>query len=391
MTILFWVLATLIAFSLVGYPLLMWMLATLRPSRPVPSSAPPGLEAVLLIPAHNEERDIGVKLENALSLPTGGARLGIVVACDGCTDATAAIARRYGDRGVRVVESVGRLGKIGTMNLALKEIAGDVLILSDANSQIVPEALPAMLRHFGDPGVGGVCGAVRVPRRGRNWLGQGESAYWSFDHKLKLWESQVSGAVSAQGTLYAVRRSLVSPLPDFVADDLVMSLRVVAQGYRLVFEPLASAFEAVSDSTGKEFRRRVRSTERGWRGLMMMRQLLDPRRHGFYAVQLFSHKVLRRLTPFLLLAFALASLLTASQGGVYRATAMVLVVGLLVGVGGWLGRRWLPRAAQVPAFLAMSQVAMALGVLNVVRGKRSSFWTPAREGSPAGGPSPLGG
>lgn len=390
MIILFWVLAALIAFSLAGYPLLMWVLATLRPKRPVPANVPPGLEAVLLIPAYNEERDIGAKLDNALSLDTGGARLGIVVACDGCTDSTAAIARRYEDRGVRVVESVGRLGKIGTMNLALSKIECDVLILSDANSQIAPEALPAMLRHFGDQRVGGVCGAVRVPRKGRSWLGQGESAYWSFDHRLKFWESQVAGAVSAQGTLYAVRRSLAAPLPDFVADDLYMSLRVVGQGYRLAFEPLASAYEAVTDSTRKEFRRRVRSTERGWRGLMMMRQLLDPRRHGFYSLQLFSHKVLRRLTPFLLLAFALVSLLVAREGGIYLAAAVTLLAGLVVGVGGWLGRQWLPRAAQVPAFLVMSQVAMALGVLNVVRGKRSGLWTPAREGSPAEGPSSLG-
>jgi cellulose synthase/poly-beta-1,6-N-acetylglucosamine synthase-like glycosyltransferase len=212
-------------------------------------------------------------------------------------------------------------------------------------------------------------------------LGRAEDCYWRYDSALKEAESRVGGATSAQGTLYAVRRALITRLPHAVADDLVISLRVVAQGHRLVFEPAAVAEEAVTDKVAQEFNRRVRSTERGWRGLMIMRRLLNPARFGIYSLQLFSHKVLRRLTPFLLVAFFVCSMLVLDAGLPY----------LLIGLGQVLLVLWVALVLALPAlgravpgssmivFLAISHLAMALGVCRYYLGHRSDRWTPVRE------------
>lgn len=380
MTAVFWTLAAVLAYSYVGYGLLIIGLSRLaRPRRVVPPNEP--LDVTLLIAAHNEEAHIGGKVDNALRLDTGSHRLQVVVVSDGSADRTAEQVRGRASDRVRLIEIAEHHGKIAALNVALSQIHGDVVVFSDANSRIRDDALLQMLRHFGDPEVGGVCGRPAVVQSRMGLLGRAEDLYWRYDSALKEAESRVGGATSAQGTLYAIRRALVTPVPDAVADDLVISLRVVAQGRRLVFEPAAVAEEEVTDKVAKEFNRRVRSTERGWRGLMVMRQLLNPARFGIYALQLFSHKMLRRLTPFLLALFFVSSMLMLDAGPLY----------LLIGLGQILVVLWVALVLAVPAlgqvvpgssmilFLAISHVAMALGVCRYFRGHRSDRWTPVRE------------
>lgn len=380
MTIVFWVLAAILAYSYVGYGLVIMALARFASPRPI---VPPehALDVTLLIAAHNEEAHIGNKIENALGLETGPHRLEVVVVSDGSADRTADEVRRRENGQVRLIEIADHHGKIAALNRALGEVGGDVVVFSDANSRIRKDAILQMLSHFGDAEVGGVCGRPAVVQSRMGLLGRAEDCYWRYDSALKEAESRVGGATSAQGTLYAVRRGLISSLPDAVADDLVMSLRVVAQGHRLVFEPAAVAEEAVTDKVAQEFNRRVRSTERGWRGLMIMRRLLNPARFGIYALQLFSHKLLRRLTPFLLLAFFACNMLLAGSGPLYLLIGLAQIVLVL----------WIALVLVVPAlgravpgsslivFLAISHLAMAAGVCRYYLGHRSDRWTPVRE------------
>lgn len=380
MTTVFWLLAIALGYSYVGYGVFIIVLSWLAPRRHIQPPDRP-LDVTLLIAAHNEEAHIGAKIDDALRLDTGPHRLKVVVVSDGSIDGTAEAVRcRVSDR-VKLIDITEHHGKISALNAALRRIDGDVVVFSDANSKIGDDALLRMLRHLGAPEVGGVCGRPAVTRARMGLLARAEDFYWRYDSALKEAESRLGGATSAQGTLYCVRRALVEPLPDGVADDLVMSLRVVARGFRLVFEPDAIAEEPVTEKVTKEFNRRVRSTERGWRGLMIMRQLLNPARFGLYALQLFSHKVLRRLTPFLLVAFFAVTMLLMDGGWLY----------LVVGLGQILLLIWLALVLAVPTlgrlvpgssmvlFLAMTHLAMALGVCRYYMGHRSDRWTPVRE------------
>lgn len=381
MTAIFWFLVAVAAATVFGYGFAVLLLAALRPSKALPPAAP--LRVTVLIAAHNEADCIATKLADVLAQDVGAHTLSVVVVSDGSTDRTAEIVRACPDPRVRLVEIREHAGKIAALNRALAGIVGDVVIFSDANSRLVPGALAALLRPFADPGVGGVCGAPAIAKTRGGWLGGAEQVYWRYDNALKLAESRLGGAVSATGSLYAVRRAvLTGAIPTSVADDFYISTQVVAAGLRLAFEPAAVCIEAVSHQTRREFGRRVRSTERGWRGLLLMRRLLNPARTGAYAVQLFFHKVLRRMVPFLLAALLVVSGALAPQHWFYAT-----VFGTqLAFYGVALAALMLPAARRLPGaslvfFFVETQVAMALGLARVALGLHSSRWTPVRDAS----------
>ena len=87
-------------------------------------------------------------------------------------------------------------------------------------------------------------------------------------------------------------------VPLGVTDDFTISTRVILQGFRLVFDGEAIASEPVAGKPNAEYRRKVRVMTRGFRSVWTVRALLNPFRFGFYSLQLFSHKILRRLVAF---------------------------------------------------------------------------------------------
>jgi len=379
MTIAFWIVAVLLAYSYAGYGLLIILLARLfgRRRNPADNSAP--VRASMLIAAHNEASMIGDKLKNALSLDTGPHDLEIVVASDGSTDGTPDVVRGFADPRIRVIEITEHKGKNHALNTGVAAIDREVIVFSDANSTFHKDSLVHLLGHFGDPAVGGVCGGLTVPKARRSWLGRGEALYWAYDNAQKRAESDLAGAVTAQGSLYAIRRELVAPLPNAACDDTLNSLRVVAQGKRLVFEPKAVTEEPVTGTAFEEFWRRARSTEIGVRALYMMRELLNPFRHGFYSLQLFSHKVLRRVAPFLLLVFLALSLALAPTHPFYAVVALAQVAGYAV-VGLALALPPLRRLPFIafPMFFVIGNSSLVLGVLRFLFGLRTERWRPKR-------------
>jgi cellulose synthase/poly-beta-1,6-N-acetylglucosamine synthase-like glycosyltransferase len=380
METLFWFVVALGAVTVAGYPVAIIAIAAVLPARREPPAPP--LRATLLIAAHNEEACIGAKLDNALAKDVAPHRLSIVVVADGCTDRTAEIVTAYQDPRVALFDAGEHLGKIAAMQRALEHVDSDVVIFSDANSLFAPGALAALLGGFTTPQVGGVCGALAIARRGSGWLGKAENLYWWYDNALKQAESRLGGAVSAQGSLYAVRRDLLGTVPLSVADDFFISTQVVAAGKRLRFEPKAVTVEPVSNNTRGEFGRRVRSTERGWRGLLTRRALLNPFRTGAYAVQLLFHKVLRRMVPLMLALALVLSALLAPQHWIYAMAlaGQAVFYGIALGALAWPPLRRLP-GATVAFFFVETQVAMALGLSRVALGLHSRRWTPVRDAS----------
>ncbi|MEM1373310.1 MAG: glycosyltransferase family 2 protein [Pseudomonadota bacterium] len=380
MLVLFWTALFLIFYVIAGYGLLLLVLLAIKGRRPMPKLQTP-MKISFLIPAHNEERVIAAKLENTLTLDNPlGHDIEIAIVCDGCTDRTAEIAQSFADRGVLTLPTESHDGKLAAMNWALPQLSGDVVIFSDANSLLSQNALVALMTHFADPKVGGVCGQISVSKSSKGGIGKSDSLFWRYDQALKHAESSLGGTVSAQGSIYAIRRALTGPINPGCADDFVMSVRVVHDGYRLAFEPDAVTEEHITEKLRQEAGRRVRSTEMGWRGLMENRSLLNPVRHGLYAWQLFSHKFLRRLVPaFLVIAF-FANLFILDEGWFYGLTLLAQVA--LYGAAAIAAL--VPAFRKVPGvsmamFFVSSNIAMLLGLVNYMRGRKLSKWTPIRE------------
>jgi glycosyltransferase involved in cell wall biosynthesis len=377
--LLFWSAASVLAYTYLLFPLVVLIRAALRPRPHRTDEITPSL--TVLIAAHNEAASIGAKLENLLSVDYAADRLEIVVASDGSDDGTVEIVSRYIDRGIRLL-SLPRAGKAATLNAAAASASGDVLVFSDANSMYAPNALRMLVKPFADPRVGGVAGDQRyVLERTAGAIASGEQRYWDFDRMLKAAESRAGNVISATGAIYAVRRSLFRAVPPGVTDDFFTSTGVIEQGYRLVFAPDAVAYEPVSKTGEIEFGRKVRVITRGLRGVAARRRLLDPRRHGFYAIQLLTHKLLRRIMVLPLVFTAVTSLLLWRRGNLYRAAAVAQ--GALYGLGAAgvllagkpLGRR---KIFMLPAFFCFVNVASLKAVWNLVRGRRIDQWEPQR-------------
>jgi cellulose synthase/poly-beta-1,6-N-acetylglucosamine synthase-like glycosyltransferase len=377
----FWGAVAVLAYTYAGFPLLVLARAAVRP-RPYRTGdvRPP---VSVLIAAHNEATAIGPKLESVLAAAYPGGRREVIVASDGSDDGTEEVVRRYEDRGVRLL-ALPRVGKAAALNRAIAVGTGEVLVFTDANSALEPDAVTALVRPFADPTVGGVAGDQRYRRRGDEAaVTGGERRYWDFDRLLKVAESRAGNAISATGALYAVRRELVGEVPEGVTDDFATSTGVIAAGARLVFAPDAVAWEPVAASGEVEFGRKVRVMTRGLRGVLVRRELLDVRRHGFYAVQLVSHKVLRRLMVVPLAVLAVASPALWRRGRLYRLATVGQVLfygagaaGLLAGSSG--RRRGRGRLLAIPAFFCLVNAASVKACWNLVTGRRIDRWEPQR-------------
>jgi hypothetical protein len=235
-------------------------------------------------------------------------------------------------------------------------------------------ALRALVAPFADPEVGGVAGDQRYQATAGE--GAGERGYWSYDRALKRAESRGGNVISATGALYAIRRELFRPVPAGVTDDFAVSTGVICAGRRLVFAPDAPAYEPVGASSEVELGRKVRIMTRGLNGVLVRRELLDPRRHGFYALQLVSHKVLRRLMAVPLLVMAMAG---ARLGRGYRAVTAAESTVLALGAAGLaLGDRG-RRVLALPAYFCLVNLASLRAVANVARRRPIDRWEPRRE------------
>lgn len=376
MTFIFWLLFFLLVYSFFGYGLVLLVLSRLRGHRKVdPDFTPPSVS--FLIAAYNESPVIADKLRNTLSLDPGGARLEIIVVSDGSDDGTADVARSIQDDRITVLEP-GRLGKAAALGHGLEHCSGDIVVFSDANAILEPGSLRALLCHYSDPDVGGVCGQITIAKS-KGGIGSSESLFWRYDQALKLAESRLGGAVSAQGSVYSLRRELAAQPAAGCTDDFVISTAAVAAGKRLIFEPNARTSEIVTESVSSEMRRRVRSSERGWRSIIYRAGLMNPFRHGWYAWQLFSHKFIRRLNPFLLILFLAVNLALIGHGWFYDLMAVCQVLFYLMALAGLLRpalRRIKPIG--IATFFVFAHAALFFGFMRYARGQKSVLWTPSR-------------
>ena len=378
---IFWLSVAFLFYAYGGFALLVGLVGLVqrRGVRKLPITP----SVTLIIAAYNEENVIAERLDNALAMDYPRDRFQILVASDGSTDATDDIVASYASKGVLLL-SLPRRGKIRTLNAAVARASGKILVFSDANIMCRADTLRELVANFADPSVGGVAGHTTYTLDPASESSSyGERLYWRYDTWLKRLESDTGSVVSAHGGLYAIRRALYQRVPDgAVTDDFAISTAVIEQGYRLVFEPGARAVEFAVPEASREFRRRVRLMTRGLRSVLLRKRLLDPRRYGFYAVVLFSHKVARRLAPVALVAVAVSSTWLASQSPFFRVLAFGQAAFYGAALIGWMLRRARlggSKVLYIPLYYCMANAASALALLDVARGKRIAMWKPQRQ------------
>ncbi|GAB3725707.1 glycosyltransferase family 2 protein [Luteimonas pelagia] len=376
--ILLWCALAVLGYIYVGYPLLAVLVATVAPRRVARGPSTPTV--TLVIAAYNEEKDIGRKLRNVLEMDYPRERYDVIVASDASSDGTDGIVLGFDAPNVQLLRIEGRLGKTACQNAAAARATGEILVFMDATTMTDPRAVAAMVRNFNDPEVGCVAGRLVYRARGDDATGAGGTSYWGYESRLRRAESDLGSLIGVSGQLYAVRRSAYRPIPPDLISDFVIAMVMREQDLRTVLEPDAVCFEETLDRPDRELSMRIRVGLRSLFALASKRSLLDPFRYGRFAWQLWSHKVLRYLSPVFWLVALLANAALALDGQ-YVPLLAAQAATILLGVPGflWSGRALNPRLLAHPYYFLLTNLASAVSLVRFLRGERVVTWTPLRE------------
>jgi cellulose synthase/poly-beta-1,6-N-acetylglucosamine synthase-like glycosyltransferase len=376
-----WALGFLICYVYLGYPLLVLLMVQLRARTHDPPGERVCPSLTVVIPAHDEESVIESKICNTLSLDYPAGKVQTIVASDGSADATEQIARANKPT-VKLVRSDAQVGKSTILNQAVRQAAGQVVVFSDANAMLRRDALRSIVRNFADQKVGCVVGKVTYANSGDTTVAEGETFYWHYELWLRLLESALGNLAMGSGPIMALRRELFEPLDPDVGEDFVLPMRAAVRGYRVVYEPEAISEEILFQNTPNTMiKSKVRIITKDLRGLWLCRGILNPVRYPLYSWGLISHKLLRWLVPYFLMALFLTNLLLLHQP-FYRFTLAAQWV--CYGLAG-LGYLWQqcgrkpPRFLGIPFSFCLVNAAAAVGVARFLIGKKSGTWAPVRE------------
>jgi len=385
--ILFWIFLAVILYAYIGYTLILLVLSGVRRvccktiEFPPPEHEP---EVTLLIPAYNEADFVAAKVRNSFELKYPREKIKILWVTDGSTDNTVDLLRQY--PGISVIHEPERKGKIHAMNRCMKTIDTPLVVFTDSNTLLNPEALGEITRLFSDKRTGCVTGEKRISGAVvQKAVDAGEGLYWVYESWIKRLESETGSVMGAVGELFAVRSDLYHPVKeDTLLDDFTLSMQILQKGYRIRYAPKAWGTETASVSIREEMKRKTRIAAGGMQALTRMTSLLNPFRFGRITLMYFSHKVLRwTLVPVgFPLLFVLNFLLVIKPGA--GKTYLVLFVlqclyYLLVLAGGVLHNvRLRFRALFVPYYLFIMNYSIIRGFFQFITGRYTVNWQKVR-------------
>ena len=372
--IVFWVCASLIVWTQVGYAATLAVLARGFGRAPVIATPEPPPSLSLIIAAHNEEPVIGPRVANALAFDYPRELLEVIVTCDGCTDATAARAR---EAGADVVLELQRGGKIRAQDAAVTRARGDIVAFSDANALWEPAAARMLVGAFADPRVGYACGQVRFVQAAAGAdAGNQEGVYWRYELAVRAYESRLSSITAGNGAIYATRRDSYIVVDPIMGHDLSLPFNIVKRGLRATYVPNARAREKMVPSLLGEFARKRRMMSHTW-PILVRGGMLSPRGYPLgYALMILSHRLLRYLTPFLhLLALAANIALLADGAGTLYAVTLALQLALLLGA--LLAGALRVRPLLIARYYVLTTASPAAGLWDWLRHGTDAAWEAA--------------
>ncbi|MCI7580558.1 MAG: glycosyltransferase family 2 protein [Prevotella sp.] len=332
-TSLFWLCLAIVVYTYVGYGLILYLLVFIKrlaiKAKPLADITDDCLpEVTLMVCAYNEEDIISEKMSNTHSLDYPADRLHLVWVTDGSTDNTNSILSTYPD--VKIVFSPERRGKSAALKHGIKEVYTEIVMMTDANTMLNPEAVREIVRLMQDPKVGCVSGEKKVMAKSdSDEAAQGEGLYWKYESALKRLDSELYSAMGAAGELCVIRRQLMTDIPDdTLLDDFVISMEIVRMGYKIAYTSKAFAMEYGSADLHEESKRKRRIAAGGLQSSWRLRSLMNPLRHPVVAFQFVSHRVLRwTITPVCLFALIpLNTILVLSGEGIIYTIIWILQI-----------------------------------------------------------------
>ncbi len=318
--------------SYVGYPMFLWSCSKLITRRhKIEEWTPP---ITLIVTAHNEERRIAQKIDNALDLNYPPDMLRIVVVSDASTDKTEEIVRGYSDRGVKLLIIPERHGKHYGQGKGIAAADTEIIVLSDATTFLRRDAVQLIVQNYADPKIGCVSGYDAVMDQGEGSAGEG--AYVRYEMAIRRLESKVSSIIGASGSFFSVRKSLCDRWIDDMSSDFYLPITCYMRGYRSILDERSIGYYSVLHDPAREYQRKLRTIVHGLEVLFHFRAALNPFRYGMFSIQLLSHKLVRWLVPFALIVALVANVSLVSQGLFYEMTFVLQMALYVLALGAYL-------------------------------------------------------
>lgn len=375
MEVLFWFSVFGVIYPYLGYPAVLWLLGgMLGRERKIEGEDSPFYPSIsMIIPVCNEEKRIERKLANTEALRYPADRLQVLFVSDGSTDRTVELIRKQARGAMTLIERSVRQGKAAALNAGLEHATHDIVIFSDASIELESDALRHIVQGFRDPAIGCISGEDKIAESG------GEAWYGRYELLIRRLESKVHSIVGASGSFYAQRRELCVPFAEGLAPDFLSVLRTVEQGFRAISEPKAVGMMTSVKDSNQEFERKVRTLIRGMTALFSYARVLNPVRFGVFAVEMFSHKVLRWSVPVFLITALFSSVLLIDSPWFLFVTAIQVAFYLvaLLAFSGWaVIRQSLP--GKIALYFSIVNAAILVAWVKYAIGVRQELWTPSQ-------------
>jgi biofilm PGA synthesis N-glycosyltransferase PgaC len=376
------ILCALVVYCYAGYPLFIYLLAKWKPKPIRKSLMVPSVSVVISV--HNEEDVIERKIQNLLDLDYPPHQMDIYIGSDGSTDKTNDIISRFSDSRIHLTVYSKRQGKMAVISQLVRQSKGEIIFFNDARQILDKKALKALVENFADPEVGCVSGELMF-HRPDNATAKGINLYWEYEKFIRLHESRVHSMLGATGAIYAIRRHLFVQGPKhMLLDDMFIPFKIIEKGYRAIFVDDALAYDQVASTPREEYRRKTRTLCGNYQIFSCFPGLFSPWRSPI-AVQLFSHKLLRVILPFILIAIFLLTWMISSEWVFYKFLVVQAAFYGMAAVGSVISRsthaivKVFSKVCYIPYVFCLLNFSALIGFLRFIESKQEVKWEKARE------------
>ncbi|MGF2167084.1 glycosyltransferase [Enterococcus casseliflavus] len=380
MIIIFYLSLFLIAYTMVGYPILLELLYKIVRKKNINSSYDYVPFVSIIVPAHNEEVVIEKKILNLLNSDYDKSKFEIIIASDHSTDNTNSIVSKYAEKypeNVKLINVIKRKGKTNAQDEAVEVAKGEILICTDANSFFSDNAIKELVSFFNDEKIGYVAGRLVYTNEESSQTSKAENSYWNFDMRMRKIESDLSSITAGNGSIYAIRKEKYFNIPLVYSHDSIFPPRYVINDLRAVYNENALAYEKAGETTEDEFKRKKRMAR-----TILSINFVDIQKYNFFKFGLFSlfyfsHRFLRN-NLYLLHIFVFFSniflIFFTNHSAFYATIQFFQIVAFISPVLPILSRN---KYFKLLSYYIMTIYAQMIGAFNELTGRSKPFWEKA--------------
>lgn len=372
--IIFWTSLLLLVSIFFLYPLILNGIKNFYKARVLKKEIYPSVS--IIIAAYNEEEVIAKKIENSFSINYPIESLEVIVVSDGSFDGTNEIVQKFRDKeGFKGIILKENKGKTTAINTAVSEAKGEIILFTDANVWLDEDALKHLVVNFNDEEIGCVCGQLNYYNPSDSETANTGGLYWHYEEAIKKLESLTGSTMGADGSIFAIRKHLFRKLEPYLIDDFSTSMGVLFQGYRIIFEDNAKAFEKHTTDLNDEIRRRRRIANRVYTAISYFKNellSLSP----LNKFKFFMHKFGRYWAGlFMFIAFISNSVLLWEANFYLYIFILQVVFYCLTFIGLLLSKFEIQcKPFYIPYYFFIMNYMQLLGVMDSIKGKRQVTW-----------------